>query len=376
MAKKSVGEVIALGLLCSATPAAVPDQAGAFDPGGRSMGAGGAFYATNADTLSVFYNPAGLGYLRRRGVEIAFRNLPGSRTSVSNTLANPARSSRGTSGSTSITHVGYAIPTRGSSGTLAVAYTVGGFIDDVGRGPASGLPSGTGAFTVDNFVERSRAKSEYLTVGYGATNSVGDLAYGIGLIYLRQSLDYSQSGTSAAPGFGSFSVSSDGNGFGVVGGVQYNPPKLANLSLGASVRSPIDLNDNSATSALLDRMPGRALLGAAYRYDGLRGGKDFAVAGLQFQQFFGGRGSSPFDASGQTVTGIGLEYSYDLGSARLPLRIGHVSSQGDGGFGSRDRFTYGFGYRPNSSDFSIDLSWAQPRGGGHDFAVTASFQFH
>lgn len=376
--RKRIGITCVLWLMASVSMAQVPDLLNALDAGGRSMGSGGALNVTNADTLSTFYNPAGLGYLDKGELTIAYRNLPTSRTSITNSYNDPDRSSRGSSGSNSISHIGYAIPfsgvRRGGTGTLAISYTVGGYIDDVGTGPAAGLPDGTGGFTISNYEERRKARSDFYTIAYGRTNAAQNLSYGIGLIYAQQSAEYSQSGTSSSGVFTPFDLSSNGGGFGVIGGVQYIPPRSPNLSLGLSVRSPIQVGHGDTD--LYSRIPGRVMLGGAYRREGYRGGKDFLVFGAQIQYFYGGASSFAFDRSTQTVGNVGLEYSYGLGEARLPFRIGYMSVPGGGdAFGARNAFTYGIGYRPNDGNYSIDLSWATPQGGGNDFALTATYRF-
>jgi len=376
-----IGLTLAAWTLAAVSMAQAPDLTNALDPGSASSGAGGAFGATNANTLSSYLNPAGLGYISGTLFGISYRNLPSSTTSITGTYTDPRRSTDGQMGQSRISHVGWALPfsriKRGAAGTLAVSYTVGGFIDDIGTGPSGGLPDGTGAFTINGFTEHKKAKADFYTVAYGKTNAAQNLAFGLGLVYVQQQITFSQSGDSGGVGFTPFDLSSTGNGFGVIGGVQYVPPKSPNVSFGLSVRSPIDLTNNQETAPIYDRVPGRILAGTAIRRDGLRGGKDFAVLGLQIESFFGGKSSLAFDRNGQTTAGVGLEYSYQLGSARLPLRVGYsaVPSGGDA-FGDRNTMTYGIGYRPNDSNYGVDLSWGSSNGGGKDFVIAATYRFH
>src|SRR5690348_16132762 len=121
---------VILGAATMATPtlAQVPDLLNALDSGGRAMGMGGALYPTSSDTLSSYYNPAGLGYVAQTTVGIAARNLPQSHTTVSGDFNNPNLSSKGVIGNKEITHFGVILPF--AKGGLGLSYTVGGYIDD------------------------------------------------------------------------------------------------------------------------------------------------------------------------------------------------------------------------------------------------------
>jgi hypothetical protein len=371
--------LIAFGLgLAGLVSAQTPDLLTGLDAGGASMGAGSALGSTNANTLSSFLNPAGLGYISRATVGITYRNLPRSRTNLTGSYERPNRDTRGDHGDNAITHFGYAFPLARVGGTLAFSYTVGGYIDDVAVTAAGvGLPSESGAFTVGNFTERRRARANYYTFAYGKTNATQTLSYGVGLTYLQQQVDYSQSGESIPAGtFSPFSLSSQGSGVGVIAGVQYVPPRSPNMSLAASIMTPIDLNGNEETEAFYDRVPGRMLLGGAVRQEGFRGGRDFLVMGGQVEYYYGGRGNLAFDRTDQTGMGVGLEYGYSLGDSTLPLRVGYRAlSSGGLDYGPRNAFTYGIGYRPRDGRYGIDFSWSAPKEGGYDFGVSATYRF-
>jgi hypothetical protein len=62
-------------------------------------------------------------------------------------------------------------------------------------------------------------------------------------------------------------------------------------------------------------------------------------------------------------------------NARIPIRIGYtVVPSGGTGFIDRDAFTFGLGYRPNGSDFSLDLSFARPSDGNAlDMALSITY---
>src|SRR3954467_8754289 len=91
---------VILGAATLATPtlAQVPDLLNALDAGGRAMGMGGALYPTSSDTFSSYYNPAGLGYVSKGTVGVAFRNMPKSRTTASGDFNDPGLTSTGQAG--------------------------------------------------------------------------------------------------------------------------------------------------------------------------------------------------------------------------------------------------------------------------------------
>ena len=349
------------------------------------MGAGGSFNSTDASTLSSYYNPAGLAYLDKRSVGLTYRNLPESNTHIGGTLSSPQYSSTGSRGSMEFSHLGYSVPMsevfKRGKGTLAFSYTVGGYIHDRGIGPSSGIGSGgTGGFTVSNYVRTLDARSDFYTLAWGNHNAAQNLAFGLGLTYVEQKVAFSESGSavdssSASVPFGS-SISSTGHGFGGIVGVQYTSPTASNMSFGLSYRTPIDLSANDKTSGLYSRLPGRLMLGGAYRKDNLRGGNDYLVLGADLQYFSGGDGYLAYDRSNQSVFGTGIEYNFVRENMRIPLRLGYVSSsKGGDNYGSRNSFTYGIGYHPADSDYAIDFNWGAPQGSGADFSISATYRF-
>ena len=48
---------------------------------------------------------------------------------------------------------------------------------------------------------------------------------------------------------------------------------------------------------------------------------------------------------------------------------------GGEGFGSRNTFNYGFGYRPDGGPWSVDFNWGVPQGSGADFSIALSYRF-
>jgi hypothetical protein len=381
--KKSPRLTLALAgsaLLVAPAAAQVPDLLNALDAGGRAMGMGGANNATNVDTVSSYYNPAVLGYMEKREVGLTYRNLPKSITTLSGTRSNPSTRSDGQRGDLNVSHLGYAVPVKDlfgrGSGTLALTYTVGGSIDDL-----AGANSITdGPLTLQNYRLRREAKSSFYSLSFGKAVSNG-FAYGLGLVMASQKIAYSEEAT-ALDGqnnqvpFSGVDASSTGTGFGVIAGALYTPTTAPSWSFGASLRSPINLSGNSSTASEYDKIPGRALLGATWRKEGFREGKDYLLLGGQVTSFFGGESSQFFDRNNQTIFGLGAEYNLGIESGRVPLRIGFatVPSGGDG-FGDRNTFTFGVGYRPNRTPVGLDLSWAVPENGGFDFSIAASYRF-
>lgn len=363
-------------LLTAPAAAQVPDLLNALDAGGRAMAMGGANAATNVDTLSAYYNPAALAYLDSREIGLVYRNLPESTTRLAGDRSDPDSDTNGQGGGRSITHAGFASPVRDllgrGSGTLAFAYTVGGYIDD--KATATSLDDDPLTFV--NYQLNRKAKSSFYTLSYGKALNSG-LSYGVGLVYATQEIKYSETGIASDQSVVlDASGSSTGNGVGVIAGLLYTPASQPNWSLGLSYRSPINLSGNSETSDLYDEIPGRVIFGATYRREGFRGGKDYLLLGGQVQHFFGGDSSQFFERDPQTVFGFGAEYNLGIDSGRVPLRVGFttVPNAGDG-YGSRNAFTFGVGYRPNRYPVGIDLGYAVPEGGGYDFSIAASYRF-
>lgn len=383
-ARKIIVVFLGGATLTTMAAAQVPDLLNALDAGGHSLGMGGSLGVTDAGTLSALNNPAGLAYLDKRELGVAYRNLPTSTTRVTNTLKDPRYESFGSSGSSEFSHFGYALPAKDvfkkAPGTIAITYTLGGYIDDIAHGPSSGIGSGNSSFTVNGYQRKLDARADYYTIGWGRTNASQNLAFGVGLTYVQQKISYKESGnavdsTNTSIPFGT-NVSSTGSGVGAVVGLQYVPPSSPNTSLGLSYRSEIKLGNNESTKDIYDKIPARLAAGVSFRKDNVRGSNDYLVFGTEVQYFFSGTSSLVYDRSQQTTLGLGVEYNLVRDSFRLPIRIGYVTvPSGGSGFGSRNEFTYGLGYRPGSSDYSFDLNWGTPEGGGRDFAISATYRF-
>lgn len=364
--------------------AQVPDLLSALDAGGRAMGMGGAGNITGADTLSGYYNPAGLGYIDRSQVGVVLRNLPESTTAVSGPFAPISQqqfSTEGSSGPLALTHAGVALPLKErsgrSKGTVSLGLTLGGFIHDTRT--SNNLSSG--ALTVRNYRELTKIRTDLLTLSYGRSNEAQNFNWGVGLVYATTGVLNNRQGdlfdgSNNVVGNVDSSLDETGTGFGVVAGIQYVPGSQPNSIFGLTFHSEINLTGNSNSQDIYDKIPARISAGFATRKDGLRGGRDYLVLGAEVEHLFSG-GPSPFGGTrdAQTRLGAGLEYTYNAQFGRVPVRVGYswVPSAGDH-FNDRSGLVYGLGFRPNGSDLSLDLNWGDPDTGGRDFSFGVSYK--
>lgn len=369
--------VVALGAIgCTGSAfAQIADLLNTLDAGSRSMGAGGAFGVTSADTNSILSNPAGIGFINSKSFAFSLRNMPRSSTTIFGDLSNPTLDSKGISGKNQISHIGYAMPMKGG-GTFGFSYQVGGYVDDFRQG--TGLTSGT--FTNVTYQEQLKAKSDFYTFAIGKANTDGNKSVGYGLTVANLNLSDRQNGF--VPGNPPTQLITSDNqastwGVGLVAGFQTIPTNHPNTTFGGSVRTPIKLGSNSFSSPLYDVIPGQVTLGMASRQDNLRGHDDFMVTGLQGSYYFGGRGSGFFDRSSQFVVGVGTEYNIVREDFTIPIRLGysHIAS-GGAGLGDRNTVTFGFGVHPTSTPWGLDVNYGFPREGGRDFAVLVNYKFN
>ncbi len=369
----ALGATVGLPVLAAAQ---IPDLLNSLEPGSPSLGAAGAFDVTNADTFSTYYNPAGLGYVSRRTLSAAYRNLPSSRSTVFGNFAAPGFRTDTDRGSNAFTHFGYAQPLK-RGGSVGISYTTGGYIEDVRTG--TGLA--VGALTLNNYSERVAVRADFYTLAYGRALPKGGWSLGAGLVYARQRVEDAASGTlvdaaNQPQPFSTTNVSDTGSGVGVLVGAQFTPPNAPNSSIGVSLRTPIGLAGNSDTSGLYDRIPGVIRLGYASRID-FAGRGDYLVYGAHVAHYYGADGGSILSRRAQTTLGLGVEYALRRGDATIPLRLGYllVPSGGDS-FDRRDAITLGVGYRPANARYGVDLGYALPRqGGGNDLSITATYRF-
>lgn len=353
--------------------AQVPDLVSAFEAGGAALGMGSAGTVLGADTFSGYFNPAGLGYVTRTQVGLSLRNLPKSQTTAYGNLS-PAGAERldtnSDRGPTGVTHIGVAVPLKakngGTNGTISVALTTGGYVSDT-RVAGSGLMEG--GLPAPGYTQQLYNRTQFLTVAYGRSTQNGSLNWGAGLVYAmnRQGLQRS------APS-GTTNYDEDATGLGAIVGVQYTPPSSPDFSAGLSYRTPIQLNGGGG-ALLFDEIPGRLSAGAAWRYNGMRSGRDYAVFAAQVDHYFSGGGGLYFGRDEQTVVGLGVEYNYALGAGRIPLRLGYRAVPGAGtGYGDRNAFSFGLGFRPGNDDWGLDVGFSRPFSGGSDMNLSMFYR--
>ena len=365
----------ALGAVPVGAAAQVPDLVSALDAGGRAMGMGGVTYATGADSFSGYYNPAGLGFVTRPTLDLSIRNMPETNTVVTGDIGPGGvqrLDSQGESGATGLGHAGIAIPIKGhngsSNGAWALTLTKGGQLRD-SRVSGAGLTEG--GLSAVGYTQFIKVDTSFINLSYGQSNADGTFNWGLGLVYATNR----QVNRRFAPS-GSTLFDEEANGFGAQVGFLISPKNSSNVSFGASVRTPIKLKGGNGAALIYPKVPGRIMAGLAFRQDGFRGSRDYMVFGVELQHFFGGESSQYVDRDKQTVFGAGLEYNYAMGSARIPVRLGYGAVQGGGvDYGSRNVFTFGFGYHPASANWAIDINWARPQGGGNDMAINFSYKF-
>ncbi len=354
----TVGAIV----VAASSSAQVPDLLNALDAGGRSMGIGGATQQTDGNTLSSYYNPAGLAYVSEATLGGATRNLPQSNTVLSGQLVNPVYSTGNEVGPRRITHLGVALPMKG--GVLGLAYTMGGFFKDF---RTSGALK-DGSLNIVNMQETLSAQTDFFTIAWGKRQ--GTTNYGLGLVIANQyisdvgSYDIQDSNNQYV---GTTRIGNTGNSYGVgaIAGLQMPASRDGRSVVGLSVRTPISLKNTDQTGDYLNRVPGRASIGMATRVDNMHGGSDFLVYGGQLDYFFSSDKNGAFQRKDVVCGGFGIEYDMHRFNARIPIRVGYslVPNAGDA-FGSRNTFTFGLGYRPADSNLAFDMNFGMPSGGG------------
>lgn len=346
----------------------VPDMIDAMDAGGRAMGAGSSMNLTGVSTLSVTYNPAALAFANRREIGFAGRTLPDSNSIVTGSVNDLQSSTTSETGGFRATHLGVVWP-MGNGSAFGAAWTIGGWMHDIQRG--INLSNG-----VATFFDLTRVQTDFFNLSYGHAGG-GDqqFAWGVGAILAMQHVKTNQRITFTDPNIPDQVANTDtsANGFGAQIGVMLTPKGNPDLTIAASARTPIKIEDGDP---IYDTIPGRIAGGLAIRKSGFRGGRDFLVVGAEAQYFFGGEDSPRVDRENHATAHFGVEYNYSFGNATIPFRIGYslVPAGGDG-FGSRNTFTYGFGYRPHNGDWTIEVNFGNPEGGGNETGIYLSYRF-
>lgn len=372
-------KIVCITALClflsQVSQAQIPDMLSSFDAGGRALGMGSSIGASGADTFSALNNPAGLAYVENRQFSIGIRNFPQSGTSVNSSFVNPVLDTKGEVGPYGFSHLGVVLPLK--RGTVGFSYTVGGYIRDAKTGNGNLIVNAN--TSVQGYTELIKAKTDYYTVSYGWSNSDQSFALGAGLVVATQYILNRQSYNLVSGGQTipnpPVNVSGQGTGIGAVLGAQFIPKGSSNVSIGVSVRTPIDLTGNSKTAAYYDKIPGKISAGFAVRRDGARAG-DYIVYSAQADASFRNYRSQSLQRKRTVNFGAGVEYSLTRGTARIPIRLGFsvVPKAGDP-FKDRNALTFGVGYRPFNSNMSIDLNFASTGTGGLDSSLLLNYRF-
>jgi hypothetical protein len=374
MTRKSTLLFSAMGaaLLPAMAHAQVPDMVAAFDAGGRAMGMGGATYQTGSDTLSGYYNPAGLGFVNKNTLGMTVRNMPESETMVTGDIAPNGTqflTSTGKPGPTGLGHIGLAVPLgHGHGGTIELSLTRGGQLRD-SRFAGPGLTEG--GLNAAGYTQLLKSTTDFVNLSYGKATNDGTFSWGLGLVYaINRQVNFK-----LAPS-GSTAFDEQATGLGAQVGFIVTPKDNPDVSFGASYRTAIKLKTGSASPLIYEEIPARLAAGIALRRNGFRGTRDYMVLGADVQHFFDGSDSQFIDRDQQTMFGLGVEYNYGMGGARIPIRFGfNFLPAGGDQFGQRNTFTFGVGYRPSNTDWGLDLNWARPSGGGSDFGIGVTYRF-
>ena len=151
---------------------------------------------------------------------------------------------------------------KGGNAAIGLSYQVGGYMHDTANGPAAGLPDA--GITIANYVLQRNARTDFYTLAVGQSNAQKTASIGVGLTYADAQIGYFESGnaTDSSGGqvpFNGADVSYTAHGFGALVGGQVIPSSAPNLSIGASVRSPIELS-NTGPGGVYDRIPGLSLI--------------------------------------------------------------------------------------------------------------------
>ncbi|HWP31493.1 MAG TPA: hypothetical protein VNK96_07210 [Fimbriimonadales bacterium] len=355
-----------LGLLvASFSFAQMSDTMYSFEMGGRAYGMGGSIYSNSADASASYWNPACLGLVQTTLVEAVMRNRPISQTHLTGTIEDGLDGTGELGyGFQSLSFGGVAWPFRG--GTLGLSYAVGGYVRQNGFGEDTTSSSAGGPLTAQTLF---RSMTEFFTVAYGRPMGQNS-NIGVGVVVARQSLsDKAHVFFTGDPDSIVLSGGFDdlGSGVGAIVGYQFTPPGRQNVSIGASYRSEINLSGIDSGSSHIDVIPARLQGGLAFRVDGLRGGRDFLIGGVDVMYIFPGNDGKVLENDGQFSAGIGLEYNWTQSFGYLPIRIGfrfidksikrQVALQEDP-FIARQIVTFGIGYRPKNAPYSLELNLA------------------
>ena len=350
--------------------AQIPDVLNSFEMGGRGMGMGGSIYSNTTDASASYWNPAGLGHISTAVAEINFRNRPSNNTTLSGAFSNPDESTDPQFGRNQISFVGVAVPM--GRGSLGLSYAVGGYARELRHG--ENLVVDPGENITATFDALDAVTDEFITLAYGFKRGE-NMSLGGGLVIARQSImnasriQLFQNGN-PIPSPDATDTKEDATGIGAIIGAQFTSGP--NVSYGVSLRTPIKLSGFDELSSFSDTIPARLQAGLLYRKDGLRGGKDYLIGGLDAAYFFKANEGKAFEREGHVSGGVGVEYNLSQRFGWVPIRLGvHSTTKGGPGFKQRTVFTFGAGYRPHGGNFWLDLAAATGSGQNRpDFAIS------
>jgi len=355
--------------------AQIPDVLNSFEMGGRPMGMGGSIYSNITDPSASYWNPAGLAHISKGAVEINYRNRPSNNTTLTGAFSNPDESTDGQYGRNQLSYVGVAVPI--GHGTIGLSYAVGGYARELRHGENLTVDPGEGiTATLDS---RDAVIDEFLSLAYGFKR--GDaLAVGVGLVIARETImnasriQLFQNGN-PIPSPDPTDLKEDAQGIGGIIGAQFAGGP--NTSFGISFRTPINLSGFDEFSSYSDTIPGRLQAGMLFRRDGLRGGKDYLIGGIDAAYFLKTNDGKALQRDGHVSGGIGIEYNLSQRFGWIPIRLGfRATSKGGPGFKQRTQVTLGLGYRPHAGNMWVDLAVATGSGQNKpDLAISVGSNF-
>ncbi|MDQ2987263.1 MAG: hypothetical protein M3R13_11210 [Armatimonadota bacterium] len=350
--------------------AQIPDLLNSFEMGGRSMGMGGSINSNITDVSASYWNPAGLGHISTSAVEVNFRNRPSNNTTLTGTFTNPDESTAPQYGRNQISFLGAAVPV--GRGTIGISYAVGGYARELRHG--EGLVVDPGENITANVDTLDAITDEFITLAYGF-KSGNAMALGLGLVFARESIlsasriELFQNGN-PIPGPDPTDTKEDATGIGGIIGAQFASGPSS--SFGISFRTPISLSGYDELSSYADHIPGRLQGGFLFRKDGMRGGKDYLIAGIDAAYFFETNRGKALQRDGHISGGVGFEYNLSQRFGWIPIRLGvRATSKGGPGFKQRNVITFGLGYRPHGGNMWLDFAAATGSGQNRpDFALS------
>jgi hypothetical protein len=267
---------------------------------------------------------------------------------------------------------------------LALSYWRGGFFDK--NVTASQLSGGDpdSNFIIANKTESTRFETDFFTVSYGFALANG-LKLGIGAIYAQTGFNYSLFQQIFDPndpnnpiGTTDVSTSETGTGFGGQLGLIGAIGEKGNWGL--SYRSEFKLHDFGDGEQFADTIPAKLAFGVSYLLSEVARGKskDYLVGAFQFDHYFSANSGLADERKEVTNFGMGMQYSLSQRSFTVPVRLGYRSYQAADTnlFSNESIFTFGFGYRPLSEHWAVDLDFGKSnRHSGLDFSLSLGWQF-